>query len=61
MVVGPHILSTVIRQTAINVSKALQEDKGKPFTIRKFLIETFIQKNKQEQPLHHHLAAQLVS
>jgi len=58
MVVGSLILSTIVRQTAVNASKVLQEDKGKPFTIRRFLIDDFIQRNRVDQPIHHYLASQ---
>jgi len=36
MVVSPHTLATIVRQTATNASRLLQEDKGKPFTIADF-------------------------
>jgi len=59
MVVGQHTLATLVRQTAINAYKVLQEDKGKPFTIRRFLIDDFIQRNRVDQPIHHYFASQL--
>lgn len=73
MVVSAHALPILVRQTAINAAKSFGEERGKPypftsfsffflnsltFTIRKFLIEDFIQRHKVEQPLNHHFAAQ---
>jgi len=58
MVVSKHILGTVVRQTTINAAKAFREDTRKPVTIRKFLIEDFINRNKVEQPVHHYFASQ---
>lgn len=58
LVVSKHILPFLVRETCINANKFLNEDKSKPFTIRKLLIEDFIQRHKVEQPVHHFLAAQ---
>jgi len=57
-VVSPHVLPLIVRQTAINAARALKEDKTKQFTVRRFLIEDFILRNKVEIPFHQYLASQ---
>jgi hypothetical protein len=61
VIVSKHILGNVVRQTAINAAKSFREDIRKPITIRKFLIEDFINRNKVEQPLHLYFASQFTS
>eukprot|EP01088_Endostelium_zonatum_P019161 TRINITY_DN6479_c0_g1_i2.p1 TRINITY_DN6479_c0_g1~~TRINITY_DN6479_c0_g1_i2.p1 ORF type:complete len:680 (-),score=165.81 TRINITY_DN6479_c0_g1_i2:77-2116(-) len=46
MIVGKRVLPELVRMTAINMSKALTEDKGRPMTFRKFLISDFKNKHR---------------
>jgi len=59
IVVGPHILATVVRRTAINACKNFLEDRTKPFMVRKCLLDDFIQRNVVDQPIHHYFASQV--
>ncbi len=60
MVVGPHVLPLLVRETAINAARLLREDPLKPITQRKMWIEDFVQKFKVEHPVNQYVASQIL-
>eukprot|EP01119_Soliformovum_irregulare_P014246 TRINITY_DN3888_c0_g1_i5.p1 TRINITY_DN3888_c0_g1~~TRINITY_DN3888_c0_g1_i5.p1 ORF type:complete len:730 (-),score=262.15 TRINITY_DN3888_c0_g1_i5:86-2275(-) len=55
MILSQHVLASVVRQTALNVSR-LTEERGKSNTMRQFLIEDFIARHHVEQPMNQFFA-----
>jgi len=60
-VFSQHSLSAAVRSTVVNISRVLKEDRTKPITIRKYLLEDFTQRNKVDLPLNQYYASQFVN
>jgi len=58
MIISKHILSTTVRQTAINAAKIFKNPTQKQLTVRKMLIDEFTQRHQNCQPLHKFYASQ---
>jgi len=61
MVVSSYVLASIVRQTAINAARFSKEDRSKPITIRRFMIEDFVQRNKVELTAAQYFASHFVS
>jgi len=60
MVLSPYVLPTLVRQTALNAARFTKDDRAKPITVRRLMLDDFSQRYKVEQIVSSHFASQFI-